>query len=147
MEVKLELERLCDVWFPALIIKENEDATYLVKYQNSRNGEGVEAKITVDSLHVRPTPPHYVDRNYELLESVDTVCGFGWRAGVITKVLSDKRYTVFFKHGSEDREFSHSDLRPHLEWTDGKWVSNSKVLSFLLLLSYFSLFITISCVL
>lgn len=88
-------------------------------------------KVTLDSKRIRPTPPHYVDRNYELLEKVDTSYGLGWRAGVITKVLAGGRYNVFFKHGNEDKEFSHSELRPHLEWTDGDWISKSKVSSFL----------------
>lgn len=88
-------------------------------------------KVNLDSKHIRPTPPRYVDKNYELLEKVDTSYGFGWRAGVITKVLPEGRYNVFFKHGNEDKEFSHSELRPHLEWTDGKWISKSKVSSFL----------------
>nr|XP_034911880.1 DUF724 domain-containing protein 7-like isoform X5 [Populus alba] len=83
-------------------------------------------KTIVDFLHIRPTPPLYADRNYELLERVDTRYGFGWRSGVITKLLAGRRYNVFFKHGNEDKELSHSKIRPHLEWVDGKWISKSK---------------------
>ncbi|XP_044493270.1 DUF724 domain-containing protein 2-like isoform X2 [Mangifera indica] len=122
-----ELENLRDVWFPAIIIKENEDGTFFVKYENKMIGdEPGMVKVNLDSKHIRPTPPRYVDKNYELLEKVDTSYGFGWRAGVITKVLPEGRYNVFFKHGNVDKEFSHSELRPHLEWTDGKWISKSK---------------------
>lgn len=127
VEVNVDDENLRDVWFPAIVVKENEDKTFLVKYQNSKNDdESGTAKVVVDSLHIRPTPPRYADRNYELLERVDTTYNFGWRTGVITKVLTGRRYNVFFKHGNEDKELSHSDIRPNVEWTDGKWISKSK---------------------
>ncbi|MBA0583949.1 hypothetical protein Gorai_014785 [Gossypium raimondii] len=104
----------------------------MVKYQNSKNDdESGTAKVVVDSLHIRPTPPRYADRNYELLERVDTTYNFGWRTGVITKVLTGRRYNVFFKHGNEDKELSHSDIRPNVEWTDGNWISKSKVKEYL----------------
>lgn len=133
MEVNLDnKESLRDVWFPAIVIKENVDGTFFVKYQNSKNSEeATTVKVTLDSQHIRPPPPRYVDRNYELLEKVDTSYGFGWRAGVITKVLAGRRYNVFFKHGNEDKELSHSEIRPHVEWTGGNWISKSKVSSFL----------------
>ncbi|MBA0853294.1 hypothetical protein Goshw_015875 [Gossypium schwendimanii] len=127
VEVNVDDENLRDVWFPAIVVKENEDKTFLVKYQNSKNDdESGTAKVVVDSLHIRPTPPRYADRNYELLERVDTTYNFGWRTGVITKVLTGRRYNVFFKHGNEDKELSHSDIRPNVEWTDGNWISKSK---------------------
>ncbi|KAJ6338626.1 hypothetical protein OIU76_008151 [Salix suchowensis] len=83
-------------------------------------------KTIVDFLRIRPRPPCYEDRNYELLERVDTCYGFGWRSGVITKLLAGRRYNVFFKQGNEDKELSHSRIRPHLDWVDGKWISKSK---------------------
>ncbi|KAH1107122.1 hypothetical protein J1N35_010890 [Gossypium stocksii] len=127
VEVNVDDENLRDVWFPAIVVKENEDKTFLVKYQNSKNDdESGTAKVVVDSLHIRPTPPRYADRNYELLERVDTTYNFGWRTGVITKVLTGRRYNVFFKHGNEDKELSHSEIRPNVEWTNGNWISKSK---------------------
>ena len=130
MEVNIDKENLRDVWFPAIVIKENGENTFLVKYQSSKNDdESGTVKVVVDSLHIRPTPPRYADRNYELLERVDATYNFGWRSGVITKVLTGRRYNVFFKHGNEDKELSHSDMRPNVEWIDGKWVSKFKVSS------------------
>ncbi|GLT59814.1 hypothetical protein SLA2020_326120 [Shorea laevis] len=127
VEVNLDIENLRDVWIPAIVVKENGDNRFLVKYQASRNSdESAIAKVIVDSLHIRPTPPRFVDINYELLEKVDCTHNFGWRAGVITKVLSGRKYNVFFKHRNEDKELTHSELRPHVEWIDGKWVGKSK---------------------
>ncbi|EOX95351.1 Domain of Uncharacterized protein function 724 6, putative isoform 1 [Theobroma cacao] len=127
VEVSIDKESIRDVWFPALVIKELGENSFLVKYQSSRNDdESGTVKVVVDSLHIRPTPPRYADRNYELLERVDTTYNFGWRSGVITKVLTGRRYNVFFKHGNEDKELTHTDIRPNVEWINGKWVSKSK---------------------
>ncbi|XP_044502740.1 DUF724 domain-containing protein 6-like isoform X2 [Mangifera indica] len=128
VEVNLDrVENLCDVWLPAIIIKENADGSFFVKYEKQRNGDDAgTVKVTLDSKHIRPTFPCYVDRNYELLEKVDTSYGFGWRAGIITKILHGGRYCVLFKPGNEPKEFIHSELRPHLEWTNGNWISKSK---------------------
>ncbi|KAJ6729340.1 AGENET DOMAIN-CONTAINING PROTEIN-RELATED [Salix viminalis] len=127
VEVNLEKDNVRDVWLPAVVIKENEDKTFLVRWLSSRNSdEAGTMKIIVDFLHIRPPPPCYEERNYELLERVDTCYGFGWRSGVITKLLAGRRYNVFFKQGNEDKELSHSRIRPHLDWVDGKWISKSK---------------------
>ncbi|XP_073263606.1 DUF724 domain-containing protein 6 isoform X2 [Populus alba] len=121
-----DMYALC-LTYLSFVIKENEDKTFLVKCLSARNSdEAGPMKTIVDFLHIRPTPPLYADRNYELLERVDTRYGFGWRSGVITKLLAGRRYNVFFKHGNEDKELSHSKIRPHLEWVDGKWISKSK---------------------
>ena len=121
--MNLEKDNVRDIWLPAVVVKENEDRTFLVKCQSSWNSdEAGTMKTIVDSLHIRPTPPH-ADRNYELLERVDAHYGSGWRSGVITKLLAGRRYNVFFKQGNEDRELSQSKIRPHMEWVDGKWIS------------------------
>lgn len=119
-----------DTWFPAIVIKEFEDKTYLVRYLNSRSGDEAGAvKLTVDSQHIRPTPPRYLDRSYKLLEKVDVLCGMGWRSGVVNKILTEGRYNVYFKHENEAKEFNQSDVRPHVKWSNGNWVSDSKVLT------------------
>lgn len=124
VEVNFDKEDLRDAWFPAIVIKENEDNTFLVKYQNK---EAKQCKDTVDFLHIRPPPPRYADRNYQLLEKVDALCDFAWRAGVIIKVLAERIYVVTFKPGVRDKRLNHSEIRPFVEWKDGKWKSGSKV--------------------
>lgn len=95
--MNIDKENVRDVWFPAVVIKENGDNTVLVKYQSQNNSDEAGVKVVVDSFHIRPIPPRYADRNFELLEKVDAVYDYGWRAGLITKLLSGRRYTVFFK--------------------------------------------------
>ena len=52
----------------------------MVKCLSSRNSDEAGTKKTiVDSLCIQSTPPHYADRNYELLERVGTCYGFGRR--------------------------------------------------------------------
>ncbi|XP_020538522.1 DUF724 domain-containing protein 6 isoform X2 [Jatropha curcas] len=126
VEVNIDQENVRDAWFPAVVIKENGDETFLVKYQSSGNSDEAGTKVTVDALHIRPMPPRYADRNFELLEKVDAQYNFGWRAGVITKLLAGRKYNVFFKQGNEDRELYHSEIRPHVEWINGQWFCKSK---------------------
>ncbi|KAJ6329004.1 hypothetical protein OIU77_010640 [Salix suchowensis] len=127
VEVSLDKDNIHDIWSPAVVIKEIKDKTFLVKCQTSWNSDEAGTMTTiVDSLHIRPTPPH-ADRNYELLEKVDAHYGIGWRSGVITKLLAGRRYNVFFKQANENRELNQSKIRPHLEWVDGKWNSKKVV--------------------
>uniref|UniRef100_A0A2K2BYQ2 Agenet domain-containing protein n=1 Tax=Populus trichocarpa TaxID=3694 RepID=A0A2K2BYQ2_POPTR len=108
VEVKLEKDNIRDIWLPAICL-------------SSRNSDEAGTKKTiVDSLCIQSTPPHYADRNYELLERVGTCYGFGRRYR--------RRYKFLFGSGHEAKELSHSKkMRPHLEWADGKWISKSKV--------------------
>ncbi|KAK9281144.1 hypothetical protein L1049_004038 [Liquidambar formosana] len=127
VEVNLGKENSRDVWFPATVCKEIGINSFLVNYQGSRNGD--EASIleaTVDSFCIRPSPPDLGDKNFELLEKVDAFFDFGWWSGIITRVHAGRRYTVFFKQINKDMELSHSELRPHMDWTDGKWHNGSQ---------------------
>ncbi|KAJ8898996.1 hypothetical protein K2173_008819 [Erythroxylum novogranatense] len=127
VEVNLAKENAWDAWYPALIIKEYENCTFLVKYPDSMSSDesGMD-RVIFDSLHIRPAPPYHADRNYELLEKVDVQFGHGWRTGTITKVLTGRRYNVYLRQGNEDTELNHTEIRPHLEWVDGEWISKTK---------------------
>ncbi|KAL5561048.1 hypothetical protein UlMin_030795 [Ulmus minor] len=120
-----DIKDLCNAWVPALVVKENEDNTFLVKYGNS---EAKKFKNNVDCRHIRLPPPCYSDRSYELHDKVEVYYDFAWQAGVITKVQGGKKYTVNIKRGTKSKEFSHSEIRPQVEWNDGKWNIVSKEL-------------------
>ncbi|KAJ0597709.1 putative Agenet-like domain-containing protein [Helianthus annuus] len=127
VEVSFEKESLRDVWFPATVLKNSGNSTFLVEYRQPGAGdEGVLQKVTVDYHHIRPSPPHLRDKNFVLLEKVDAYYDFGWWCGVITKSLADNRYNVFFKHTKKEQEFIYSRVRPHMEWKGGKWFSTSQ---------------------
>ncbi|XP_071699571.1 DUF724 domain-containing protein 7-like [Rutidosis leptorrhynchoides] len=127
VEVSFDKESLQDVWFPATILKNSGNDTFLVEYQLPGNGdEAVLDKVTVDYHHIRPSPPHLREKNFVVLEKVDAYSDFGWWSGVITKELADNRYKVFFKQTKEEREFIYSKVRPHMEWKGGKWFNTSQ---------------------
>ncbi|KAK1584591.1 hypothetical protein Q3G72_034220 [Acer saccharum] len=48
------------------------------------------------------------------------------KVGVISKVLSNSRYIVYFRESYEEVEFEHSDLRLQQDWIDGKWIAASR---------------------
>ncbi|XP_076958893.1 DUF724 domain-containing protein 7-like [Bidens hawaiensis] len=127
VEVSFERENLRDCWLPATILKNTDNNTFLVEYQQPGTGdEAILHKTTVDYLHIRPTPPHLRVKNFVLLEKVDAYYDFGWWSGVVTKELADNRYNVFFKHTKQEREFVYSRVRPHMEWKGGNWFNASQ---------------------
>ncbi|KAI7751527.1 hypothetical protein M8C21_013386 [Ambrosia artemisiifolia] len=127
VEVSFEKESLRDVWFPATVLKDLGNSTFLVEYQQPGGGdEGLLHEVTVDKHHIRPSPPYLRDKNFVLLEKVDAYHDFGWWSGVVTKKLADNRYNVYFKHTKKEQEFVHSKVRPHMEWKGGKWFNTSQ---------------------
>ncbi|KAK9292868.1 hypothetical protein L1049_020849 [Liquidambar formosana] len=127
VEVNLDKETSGDVWFPATFLIEVGINSFLVQYQSSKHGDEAECQTaTVDCLHIRPSPPCLEDNNFELFDKVDAFYDFGWRVGMITKVLIGRRYGVTLMHSNEEKELGQSEIRPHLEWTGIKWVSNSR---------------------
>lgn len=127
VEVILNEQDSHDVWFPAIVRQEIGLGSYVVHCQSLKNSGEAVLDVTVDNLHIRPSPPRLEDRKYGLLDKVDAFYDYGWWNGVVTKVLTGKRYVVFFKDSKTEKEFLRSELRPHLEWVDGKWVGATQV--------------------
>lgn len=126
--VEVTLHGQHDAWFPAIVCREIGLGSYVVQCQSLKNsGETGVLDVTVDNLHIRPSPPRLEGRKFGLLEKVDAFYDYGWWNGIVTKVLTGRRYVVFFKHTNMEKEFIHSDLRPHMEWVDGKWVGATQV--------------------
>lgn len=129
VEVSLGKEEYRDVWFPATVHEETENDSFLIEYHSKGIEDGpVSVKVIVDVLHIRPSPPHLNNMNFGLFDKVDAFIDFGWRSGVITRVLADNRFNVFFKSRKNERELNHSEIRPQLEWKDGSWFSGSQVI-------------------
>ncbi|XP_057782259.1 DUF724 domain-containing protein 3-like [Salvia miltiorrhiza] len=126
VEVSFDREDFQDAWFPATILEELENQTFLVEYSSVNTDNHGHTKARVDSLHIRPCPPLLKDKNFVLLEKVDAFFDFGWWSGIITKELENSRYLVFFKQMKCDKEFNQSELRPHMDWKDDKWFTSSQ---------------------
>ncbi|KAK9293046.1 hypothetical protein L1049_021030 [Liquidambar formosana] len=130
VEVSSDEEGFQGAWFAATIVKAVGKDKFLIEYQSLRTDDDTEfLREEIDTLHIRPYPPETVmiDR-FNLLDEVDALYNDGWWVGVISKVLVGSRYIVYFRTTSEEMEFSHSDLRPHHEWIDSKWVQGSRVI-------------------
>ncbi|KAF9603686.1 hypothetical protein IFM89_037449 [Coptis chinensis] len=126
VEVSLEDKKCHGAWFPATISKKTSDSSILVEYKLRRGDKDELMKKSMDSQHIRPCPPPSSDdKTFDLLEKVDAFYDGGWWSGVVTKVLANDKYNVFFKYQNEQREFKQSDLRLHMDWIDGKWVCDS----------------------
>ncbi|KAL2239079.1 UNVERIFIED_CONTAM: Protein AGENET DOMAIN (AGD)-CONTAINING P1 [Sesamum indicum] len=132
VEVSFDREDRRDAWFPATIQEDLGKGAFVVEYCSEDTDNKVEAlKVTIDSPHLRPCPPLLKEKNFDLLEKVDAFFNFGWWSGVITKELENSRYVVFFKQMKRDKEFYQSELRPHMEWKDGKWFTSSQSMGYM----------------
>lgn len=129
VEVSSDEDGFQGAWFAATIIKKIKGDKYLIEYKSLRNDDDTDfLREEADTLHIRPYPPDtiMVDR-FNLHEEVDALYQDGWWVGVVTKVLNDGRYVVYFRGTNEEMKFNHSDLRIHHEWINDKWVIFSRV--------------------
>ncbi|KAK4406771.1 protein AGENET DOMAIN (AGD)-CONTAINING P1 [Sesamum angolense] len=127
VEVSSDEEGFEGAWFTATVVKKLKADKYF-EYQTLRNDDDTNfLREEVDTFHIRPCPPDVglLDR-FEVLEEVDALYNDGWWRGVISKVLKNDRYSVYFRNTQEELKFKHSDLRVHQDWVNGKWVIASK---------------------
>ncbi|PKA54688.1 hypothetical protein AXF42_Ash000523 [Apostasia shenzhenica] len=131
VEVSSDEEGFLGAWFSATVIKSVDDK-FLVEYKDLTTEDGTEfLKEVIDRLHIRPAPPASPESwKFRFLEEIDAYCNDGWWVGVISKVLSDSRYIVYFKTWMQEIEFSHENLRPHHDWINGRWMQASQALGF-----------------
>ncbi|KAK2974263.1 hypothetical protein RJ640_016749 [Escallonia rubra] len=125
IEVSFDGQHSRDTWHLATVLRETGKNTFLVEYQSL--GTGDETETTVESHHIRPCPPRLEDKEFVLLEKVDAFYDFGWWSGNIAKILEDRRYVVLIKHTKLEKELSHAEIRPRMDWIDGKWFIGSRV--------------------
>ncbi|CAN4110934.1 unnamed protein product [Withania somnifera] len=79
-------------------------------------------KETMSLVQIRPRPPPEMwRRRFTVSEEVDANYNDGWWEGVVMEVLSDGRYSVFFRGTRDQLEFEESQMRIHREWANGEW--------------------------
>lgn len=129
VEICSDDEGFCGAWYIGTVVG-FDGKDFRVEYRDLRTDDNALLLTeTMDSLHIRHIPPATpVSYEFKMLEEVDAFHNDGWWVGVISKVLEGSRYMVYFKTWNEEIEFSHSDLRLHHEWIDGKWQCASEVL-------------------
>ncbi|KAJ6876601.1 hypothetical protein NC651_029560 [Populus alba x Populus x berolinensis] len=144
VEVSSDEDGFKGAWFAASIVEPVGKDKYLVEYKSLRTEDDSGfLREEVNTMHIRPPPPQIVVvDHFKMLEEVDALYNDAWRVGVVCKVNTFPQYVVSFKDTGDELEFKHSDLRPHQDWINGKWVAPSHVC-----LSYFdfiSLFFNVS---
>ncbi|KNA18632.1 hypothetical protein SOVF_068990 [Spinacia oleracea] len=117
-------------WYSAVVVSSTRKGRFLVKYLTLKSEDGRNSlREEVDAQNIRPCPPKIeADGCYFLLEKVDAWHNDGWWTGVISKLLVDSKYMVYFETTKEDLEFDRINLRTHQEWINGKWITANKVM-------------------
>lgn len=129
VEVKSDEEGFSGSWYPAVIIGSIGTGKYLVEYRTLKSDdENKLLKIEADAPCIRPCHPVIQRKDpFEPLQEVDAWYHAAWWAGGVCKVLQGSKYEVYIRGTNEVLEFQHSDLRPHQDWTDGKWLIPCRV--------------------
>lgn len=129
MEVTSPVHAMRGSLFPAKIVAASADRTKFtvvfnkVKTKIYRKVTG--HKALREDVHVallRPLPPREKDYAFKFSDAVDAFFAGGWWEGVITKVLDDGRFEVFFRFLKQKFEFEADELRLHREWVKDSWV-------------------------
>ncbi|XP_015570333.1 protein AGENET DOMAIN (AGD)-CONTAINING P1 [Ricinus communis] len=130
IEVSSDEEGFQGAWFAATIIEAVGKDKYLIEYKNLRTEDDTDfLREEIDIAHLRPCPPEIIMVNsFKLLDEVDALYNDGWWVGVISKVLADCKYTVYFRDTSEEMTFRHSELRLHHDWIAGEWILPSSAM-------------------
>ncbi|XP_076935462.1 DUF724 domain-containing protein 7-like [Bidens hawaiensis] len=116
-------EKRAALLFPLDNNKKTAKLTFLVEYICSGiNDEPEVQRVSIDHPHIHPSVPQIRVTSFGLLEKVYAFYDFSWWSGVITQKLADSRYTVYFKHTNTVKEFSHEELKSHVELKDDNWV-------------------------
>ena len=128
VEVSSDEDGFQGAWFSATVVDVVEKDKFLVEYQTLLDDDSKLLREEVDILHIRPHPLETCAvGEFSFLQEVDAMYNDGWWVGVISKVLGNSRYIVYFRSSNEELEFQQSQLRLHQDWIDGKWVMASKV--------------------
>ncbi|KAL2469072.1 agenet domain-containing protein [Forsythia ovata] len=129
VEISSKDEGFQGSWFQGTVLgyrksKSNSCMKVLVRYKTlMKDKEGTRRlKEELDAMQLRPALPPENCRRFESYEEVDAYYHDGWWAGIITEVLGEDKYSVFFRDSREQRCFKAARLRRHREWVYGKWV-------------------------
>ncbi|XP_029128267.1 uncharacterized protein LOC109803302 isoform X2 [Cajanus cajan] len=124
VEVRSDEEGYQGAWYTAIVVDSLQNGKYLVEYLTLKTDDLTEQlKEEADVSDIRPYPPDVKHvHHFVLREMVDAWYNEGWWVGQVSSVLLGFKYKVYFWPTKEEMEFEHCHLRPHQEWSDGKWV-------------------------
>ncbi|CAK8572551.1 unnamed protein product [Lathyrus sativus] len=129
VEVCSDEDGLKGVWFSATLVEAKAGWKFVVEYESLLDDDYSKLlREEISLFQIRPRPPKTDDvEQFKFFDEVDAYYRDGWWVGVVSKVLEDSKYIVYFRNSNEEMEFQHSQLRLHQDWVDHKWVMASKV--------------------
>ncbi|WCJ39141.1 protein of unknown function 724 10 [Euphorbia peplus] len=119
VEVNLNGEISQGAWIPAVVLEEVGFNSFLVEY--SRSSKDGPIKETIDSFQIRPPPPEFEVKEFEILQRVEAFHDSCWKKGIIEKPLTGGRYIVILD-SVKQKVFTHLQIRPRRIWINGKCV-------------------------
>ncbi|KAF9592817.1 hypothetical protein IFM89_017436 [Coptis chinensis] len=124
VEVSLPDKRCRGAWFPARVLKDIKNGSFLIEHSNLKLNEAMGClKDVVHAPHVRlPPPQNFRGKSFVVKDKVDAFCDFVWWSGVVIEVLAGNHYLVKFQNQKKMRTFNRFELRCHMEWINGDWV-------------------------
>nr|XP_043607996.1 protein AGENET DOMAIN (AGD)-CONTAINING P1-like [Erigeron canadensis] len=127
VEVRSHEEGYHGSWYTAKVVGPvDEEDKLMVQYDTLTTDDQTKPLVEMAFiLNIRPLPPiiNRIDR-FKLHEEVDVWYNDGWWSGLICKVIPGLSYLVYFWTTTEELVFEHSNIRPHQELLDGKWVAS-----------------------
>ena len=130
VEMDFDEDNSGTTWLPAVSLGQVGADHFILKHKSSGKHGMEHGEKLVHVKRIRPRPPPIEKKSFELLEKIEALRGSCWSVGLITRCLEGERYTVTFRHEKKEMDFNLTDLRPHLDWIEGKWVTNLKVFFF-----------------
>ncbi|CAN1219407.1 Protein AGENET DOMAIN (AGD)-CONTAINING P1 [Linum perenne] len=129
VEVTSDEEGFRGTWYAAKVIEASGKDEYLVQYKTLMNDDETEfLREDIRTEYIRPCPPQVVIVDgFKLRDEVDAYYNEGWWVGMVVRILVDCKYLVYFKNTNEQFMFKEAYLRPHQDWSNGKWTVPSKV--------------------
>ncbi|KAL8130182.1 hypothetical protein V2J09_019337 [Rumex salicifolius] len=124
VEVKSDEKGYEGARYTAKIVGSYKFNKFLVEYDTLKTDDETRLlQEIVNEEDIRPYPPEIPGiGNYKMGQAVDVWYNEGWWEGVISKVIDDLTYIVYFATTKEELMYQRSCLRPHRDWIDGKWV-------------------------
>lgn len=118
-----------DSFYLATIVQSCSSKSFLVEYKTLMAEPTQVPQLLreiVSFTEVRPPPPREAKWDFRVGDKVDAYHNDGWWSGVVTECSGNGRFSLFFESSKENIEFFKKELRLHLNWVDGKWISQVK---------------------
>ncbi|KAJ0985474.1 hypothetical protein J5N97_003830 [Dioscorea zingiberensis] len=128
VEVQSEDEGFRGAWYEATVVrpfpKHRRHSVVYASLLEDRDSSRPLREYVLDS-HLRPRHPRRPGPPFQIHQLVEAFHQDGWWPGVVADVRGG-RYAVCFPSTREEEEFVESEVRAHLQWVKGQWVSGSQ---------------------